>query len=579
MKHVYTLAIIIAGFLLSPAAWGQNDNHAKKDSLRKVIANAEGEAKIKAWGPLIVHLFHYEHNPDSIVKYFEAAELEAVRQGNMEAAGKAKKNLLAKLNNEGMYEQLIERAGDALKFLAENEQWNRYYEIYRKVIFAYFRTGEKDKALEVAQQLYETSKRDNHSQGIQAALFCSGYIYANTERREEAESMFRQCLEEAEKTDEITEMKIGCYYYIVNMNNSLHKTNDTEELFGKWENDIKKLEKDGQPVITYWNNYKVMKLNFYVMTENWDKVAEYCDMLENSEYALNDIGLVYEARIKMYNTRKDWANALVYANKYYEISEKNSITQNRLIALRYQVNSLYSMGKQEEGWEAFNHFELLKDSIANKDFAAQLDDIRTQYEVDKHILEKERNRDYFFFALGGCLLLAVALGIYIYYNRKIARKNRIMAGQIKELQVQQNLRDEELLRKTTFGPVESPDDEGFCPESRRDKLCIAIRDMILREKAYRNPVLSREQVIEQLGTNRQLFDEAVQYCFCMSFTDYVNTLRMKDAITLLEQSDLPVEAVAEKAGYGTLRTFQRQFGKQYNMSPKEYRKFSAENKA
>ncbi|GHT75994.1 hypothetical protein AGMMS50262_13000 [Bacteroidia bacterium] len=133
---------------------------------------------------------------------------------------------------------------------------------------------------------------------------------------------------------------------------------------------------------------------------------------------------------------------------------------------------------------------ILKLAPGYLDELTALEEMRTKYETDKHIAETQRNRNYFLFVLGGCILLALALGINIYYSRKIARKNRIMAGQIKELQLQQSLHDEELLRKTVFEPAETPDDEGFCPESRRDKLCIAIRDRMLKEKIYRNPLLS-----------------------------------------------------------------------------------------
>ena len=176
-----------------------------------------------------------------------------------------------------------------------------------------------------------------------------------------------------------------------------------------------------------------------------------------------------------------------------------------------------------------------------------------------------------------CLLPATALGIWIYYNRKITKKNRVLVQQIRELTAQQELRDAELPNKTSFMNEEylSPvweNDDGFCPESRKDKLCVAIRDFILHDKAYRNPAISRGYVIEHLGTNRELFVEAFMYCFGVSFSAYISRLRLKDAVTLLEQSDLSIEDISEKTGFGSLRTFQRQFRTKYNMSPKEYRK-------
>jgi len=61
------------------------------------------------------------------------------------------------------------------------------------------------------------------------------------------------------------------------------------------------------------------------------------------------------------------------------------------------------------------------------------------------------------------------------------------------------------------------------------------------------------------------------YCFKVTFSDYVNFLRLKDAVQLLEQSDLSIEEISDITGFGTVRTFRRQFNDKYNMAPKDYR--------
>jgi AraC-like DNA-binding protein len=199
--------------------------------------------------------------------------------------------------------------------------------------------------------------------------------------------------------------------------------------------------------------------------------------------------------------------------------------------------------------------------------------------MERHIDEKERRRFYFLLALTGCVLLTVTLGIWIHYDRKIAKKNRVLASQIRELTAQQKLRETELLNKTSFideNGVALPDN--LCLENRKDKLCIAIHNLLLQEKAYRNPSLTRDYMIERLGTNREMFTETFHFCFGMSFPEYVNELRMRDAIVLLEQSDMSIGAISEQTGFGTIRTFQRQFQKKYNLSPKNYRSMALPDK-
>ena len=91
------------------------------------------------------------------------------------------------------------------------------------------------------------------------------------------------------------------------------------------------------------------------------------------------------------------------------------------------------------------------------------------------------------------------------------------------------------------------------------------------------PNISRDKMIEHLGTNSRYFDEAMQSCFKMSWQEYVNHLRLKEAMHYLEKNDLTIEEISEMVGFGTLRTFQRQFLEKYDMSPKDFRKTIKDN--
>ncbi len=119
----------------------------------------------------------------------------------------------------------------------------------------------------------------------------------------------------------------------------------------------------------------------------------------------------------------------------------------------------------------------------------------------------------------------------------------------------------------------------LCPESRRDKLCLALRDLLLKDKIYREATLSRDGLVERLGINRFDLEDAFLFCFGMPYSEQINLLRLNDAIVMLEESDLSMAEISEKASFGTVRTFQMQFRKKYNMSPRDYRKLAKEKKA
>lgn len=106
----------------------------------------------------------------------------------------------------------------------------------------------------------------------------------------------------------------------------------------------------------------------------------------------------------------------------------------------------------------------------------------------------------------------------------------------------------------------------------KDKFCIAIKDIFTKEKIYRSPTLNRNALMKRMNMNKHTFIKSFQYCFGMPFRECINRFRLKESIVLLEHSDLLIEKISEKVGFGTVRTFQRQFMTMYNISPKNYRK-------
>ncbi|MFV0330194.1 MAG: helix-turn-helix domain-containing protein [Dysgonomonas sp.] len=105
----------------------------------------------------------------------------------------------------------------------------------------------------------------------------------------------------------------------------------------------------------------------------------------------------------------------------------------------------------------------------------------------------------------------------------------------------------------------------------KDDFGTAVRQIFIKEKAYRDSTLSRDSLMKRMNIGKSIFIKRFQYCFDMSFKECINRLRLKESAILLEQSDLSIEEIAEKVGFGTVRTFQRQFMAKYNVPPKEYR--------
>lgn len=66
----------------------------------------------------------------------------------------------------------------------------------------------------------------------------------------------------------------------------------------------------------------------------------------------------------------------------------------------------------------------------------------------------------------------------------------------------------------------------------------------------------------------KLFSEKIG----ISYTEYVNMLRIDRACYLLKNTDRPIIDIAADCGYGSLRTFNRNFSRIVGMTPREYKK-------
>lgn len=90
-------------------------------------------------------------------------------------------------------------------------------------------------------------------------------------------------------------------------------------------------------------------------------------------------------------------------------------------------------------------------------------------------------------------------------------------------------------------------------------------------KHYQEP-LSLETLSEKFHLSRGYISQIFNRKIHMSFTHFVNALRVHAAIKLLKNSDMKIVDITEEVGYTSLRSFNRAFMEIANTTPTEYRK-------
>ena len=84
--------------------------------------------------------------------------------------------------------------------------------------------------------------------------------------------------------------------------------------------------------------------------------------------------------------------------------------------------------------------------------------------------------------------------------------------------------------------------------------------------------ISVADIADSLHISRSSISHIFSNRLGIHFCDYINALRLADAVELIRNGSYTMTEIAEKTGFPTIRTFNRAFFKQYGTAPSHYRK-------
>lgn len=111
-------------------------------------------------------------------------------------------------------------------------------------------------------------------------------------------------------------------------------------------------------------------------------------------------------------------------------------------------------------------------------------------------------------------------------------------------------------------------------EQYKDTIAEGLADCMDQKRMYLNPKLTLNDVASAIGTNRTYLSSYLNNVLEMSFYDYVNSYRIREACNILKQTKdrVVLHDVADASGFNSLSTFNRSFSKYVGMTPSEYLK-------
>lgn len=98
-----------------------------------------------------------------------------------------------------------------------------------------------------------------------------------------------------------------------------------------------------------------------------------------------------------------------------------------------------------------------------------------------------------------------------------------------------------------------------------------IEHLMKVEEAFLQPNLKISDMAQRLGSNRNYIYEAINKEMGMSFSEYVNRLRVAHSQELMKKHpDMLLGEVAVKSGFSSTVSFYRSFKKYVGCAPKEW---------
>jgi AraC-like DNA-binding protein len=89
---------------------------------------------------------------------------------------------------------------------------------------------------------------------------------------------------------------------------------------------------------------------------------------------------------------------------------------------------------------------------------------------------------------------------------------------------------------------------------------------------YTDTEIDLESVVSATGTNRNKVNEVLKTELGMTFTSYLNKLRLTEAARLLaEKSGAAIAEIAYSVGYSNVSYFNKLFKEEYGCTPKSFR--------
>ena len=264
--------------------------------------------------------------------------------------------------------------------------------------------------------------------------------------------------------------------------------------------------------------------------------------------------------------------AMVTSDEIVRRMGSDTVNDDYAVILRDRAIVARAKGHVAEAYNLMNRHANLAKVLSDSLHASEAHDYAARYhaqEQELKIQEAETTSRIKSIIIGVVILLFIIAGAFSFYYRRqrqiVSEKNRALVRMINGTPL-----------VTPADEAEEPDEVGESGELEESETNYALFDTIdtaiRMEHLYANASLQRQDICTRFRITRHTLNNLLaQHVGSSSFPQYINNIRMEEALPMLrDNTSMTITAIATAVGF-TPANFREQFKRQYGVTPQEYR--------
>lgn len=301
-------------------------------------------------------------------------------------------------------------------------------------------------------------------------------------------------------------------------------------------------------------------------------------------YLCLSYGIFLRSQKKLPEAEKMLKQGLEYADE--------SNNKPFLYRLYQELSNVYSdMGMSDKSLEYYKLYVSESEKIFSIKRERAINEMTFKYETERHkkeisehrLMYLQRTHQLQMMWILISLVFIVFIIVYFMYRNKNRMYTKIVRQYKSALETENKLKSritvlEDKLKNNDAPRLslsESSENAAAIPDSAKDEFLFSELESVMKEqKLYRDDTLTREKLSEIIGTNRTYLSRVVSEKAGVSFNQYVNSYRIKEALNILSdpKNDTPLKALSAQIGFSSITTFYKVFQDEVGMTPARYRR-------